>query len=96
VLPQNWLFLTGYKKFREKLLKNDTWHLIARLGPGAFETISGEVVKAILITLSHGNSTKEPGGLFGDVNDGNLIRGVDVSEPRTAAEKAAQLLIAEI
>jgi hypothetical protein len=30
VLPQNWLFLTSYKKFREKLLKNDTWHLIAR------------------------------------------------------------------
>lgn len=96
VLPQNWLFLTSYKKFREKLLKNDTWHLIARLGPGAFETISGEVVKAILISLSRGNPTSEAGGLFGDVNDGNLIRGVDVSEPRTAAEKAAQLLTAEI
>ena len=37
VLPQNWLFLTSYKKFREKLLKNNTWHLIARLGAGAFE-----------------------------------------------------------
>ena len=96
VLPQNWLFLTSYKKFREKLLKNDTWHLIARLGPGAFETISGEVVKAILISLSRGNSTKESGGLFGDVNDGNLIRGVDVSEPRTASEKAAQLMAADI
>lgn len=96
VLPQNWLFLTSYKKFREKLLKNDTWHLIARLGPGAFETISGEVVKAILIGLSRGNSTKESGGLFGDVNDGNLIRGVDVSEPRTATDKAAQLPTADI
>ena len=32
VLPQNWLFLTSYKKFREKLLKTETWHLIARLG----------------------------------------------------------------
>jgi very-short-patch-repair endonuclease/predicted GIY-YIG superfamily endonuclease len=105
VLPQNWLFLTSYKKFREKLLKNDTWHLIARLGPGAFETISGEVVKAILISLSRGNSIKESGGLpacgaqaglFGDVIDGNLIRGVDVSEPRTASEKAAQLLTGEI
>ena len=41
VMPQNWLFLTSYKKFREMLLKNNTWHLIARLGPGAFETISG-------------------------------------------------------
>ena len=96
VLPQNWLFLTSYKKFREKLLKNETWHLIARLGPGAFETISGEVVKAILITLSRGNSIREAGGLFGDGDDGNLIRGLDVSEPRTAAEKAAQLLTAEM
>ncbi|QEP43017.1 SAM-dependent DNA methyltransferase [Ectothiorhodospiraceae bacterium BW-2] len=110
VLPQNWLFLTSYKKFREKLLNNDTWHLIARLGPGAFETISGEVVKAILITLSRGNSSLTPnpspkgrgehslplplGEGWGEGN--NLIRGVDVSEPRTAAEKAAQLLTGEI
>ena len=65
VLPQNWLFLTTYRKFREKLLKNDTWHLIARLGPGAFETISGEVVKAILITLSQGIVVGNRDGLFG-------------------------------
>jgi hypothetical protein len=96
VLPQNWLFLTSYKKFREKLLKNDTWHLIARLGPGAFETISGEVVKAILISLSRGIATHLLGGLFGNNNAGNVIRGVDVSELRTAAEKSAQLLTAEI
>ena len=30
--------------------------MLARLGPGAFETISGEVVKAILLTLSRGNA----------------------------------------
>ena len=96
VLPQNWLFLTGYKKFREKLLKNDTWHLIARLGPGAFETISGEVVKAILISLSRSNSTKDTGGLFGNADDDNLIRGVNVSEFRSAAEKADHLLKTEI
>ena len=93
---KNWLFLTSYKKFREKLIKNDTWHLIARLGPGAFETISGEVVKAILVSMSHGNPAKELGGLFGEDNDGNLIRGVDVSEPRTAAKKAAHLLTSEV
>jgi hypothetical protein len=96
VLPQNWLFLTSYKKFREKLLKNDTWHFIARLGPGAFETISGEVVKAILINMSRGNGAQESGGLFGDAERTNLIRGVDVSEPRTAAEKAEQLLATEV
>lgn len=96
VLPQNWLFLTSYKKFREKLLKNDTWHLIARLGPGAFETISGEVVKAILINMSRGNDAQESGGLFGNAEHVNPIRGVDVSEPRTGAEKAAQLLTTEV
>ena len=96
VLPQNWLFLTRYRKFREKLLTNDSWRLIARLGPGAFETISGEVVKAILISLSRGNPTKASGGLFEDTEPRNPIRGLDVSEPRTATEKAEQLLTTEI
>ncbi|QXC33933.1 Eco57I restriction-modification methylase domain-containing protein [Aeromonas sp. FDAARGOS 1407] len=82
VLPQNWLFLTSYKKFREKLLTEQTWNLIARLGPRAFETISGEVVQAILITLSKGVAPKEA-----------LLRGVDVSVSKTAADKAEQLRI---
>ena len=96
VLPQNWLFLTTYKKFREKLLKRDRWHLIARLGPGAFETISGEVVKAILITMSSEISASMHGGLFAEPTFMRKIRGLDVSEPRTAAEKAALLLTDEI
>ncbi|WP_270670317.1 Eco57I restriction-modification methylase domain-containing protein [Aeromonas sp. QDB04] len=82
VLPQNWLFLTSYKKFREKLLTEQTWNLIARLGPRAFETISGEVVQAILITLSKGVAPKEA-----------LLRGVDVAELNTAIEKANALII---
>lgn len=98
VLPQNWLFLTSYKKFRENLLKNHTWHLIARLGPGAFETISGEVVKAILINISHGNRNSAKSGLFATIGAAanHLLRGLDVSEFRTAAEKAANLLTTEI
>ena len=96
VLPQNWLFLTSYKKFREKLLRNDTWHLIARLGPGAFETISGEVVKAILISLSRGNAAGNRDGLFYEAGPAGILRSADVSEPRTAAEKAVGLLTAEI
>ena len=62
----------------------------------ASETISGEVVKAILISISRGNSATESDGLFGDADDGNLIRSVDVSEQRTAAKKSAQLQTAEI
>ncbi len=96
VLPQNWLFLTSYKKFREKLLKNDTWHLVARLGEGGFDSTAAAGAFVAMISLSSGNSTKESGGMFGNAEDSNLIRGMDVSEPRTAPEKAAQLLTAEI
>ena len=85
VLPQNWLFLSGYRSFREKLLRSDTWHLIARLGPGAFETISGEVVKAILITVSKGQASTE-----------HTIHGLDVSASHTTTEKAAQLKTATL
>ena len=82
VLPQNWLFLTSYRKLRKELLKANTWHLLARLGPGAFETISGEVVKATLLALSRCKpATAAQGTMYG----------LDVSEFRTASEKATQL-----
>ena len=95
VLPHNWLFLTTYKKFREKLLKSNTWHLIARLGPGAFETISGEVVKAILIILSRGNLSKAQ-TLSENEGTEHLIRGLDVSGLKKAVEKASGILTAGI
>ena len=96
VLPQNWLFLTSYRRLREKLLKAETWNLLARLGPGAFETISGEVVKAILVTLSRRNPTGPAGRLFGEDSTLGTMYGLDVSESRTAGEKAAGLSEAEI
>ena len=99
VLPQNWLFLSSYKKFREKLLQNDTWHLIARLGAGAFETISGEVVKAILLILSRGHSDSgfQPLLQAIRVRKSLLPWSVSTSQPpRTAAEKAAQLITAKM
>jgi hypothetical protein len=96
VLPENWLFLSTYKKFREKLLKNNSWHLIARLGPGAFETISGEVVKAILITLSLGNANSDHGGLFCNNKLAGILRGLDVSKLGIVSEKATGLLVTEI
>jgi len=52
VTPQNWLFLTSYTKLRESLLADLTWNDAIWLGPGAFDTISGEVVKAVLLTFS--------------------------------------------
>ncbi|WP_070397448.1 DNA methyltransferase [Hydrogenophaga sp. PML113] len=81
VMPQNWLFLSSYKKQRESLLKRVQWNLLARLGPGAFETISGEVVQAVLLTQTRDNAA-----------DGFQLRGVDASAATAVHEKAAELL----
>ena len=91
VLPQNWLFLASYKKLREKLLKAETWQLLARLGPGAFETISGEVVKAILLVLSRSPPTSRSAELFADGVVAGTMHGLDVSESRTVSEKSTTL-----
>ena len=64
VTPQNWLFLTSYKKLREKLLKRRTWNLVAWLGPGAFETISGEVVNVALSVIT-GSKPREAAAMAG-------------------------------
>ena len=71
VTPQNWLFLTSYKKLREKLLKQRTWNLVARLGPGAFETIGGHVVNVALNVLSADTPARDW-----------LMAGIDVSALR--------------
>lgn len=93
VLPQNWLFLTSYKKFREKLLKQEQWNLIARLGPKGFTTPMWDF-NVQLITISKGDRT-DIGGLFGEKKT-QLIRGVDVSDANNAAAKAQRLIVAEM
>ena len=97
VLPQNWLFLTSYRKFREKLLQSHSWNLIARLGAQAFQTPMWDF-NVQLITLSRGNSAGQSLDLLHSREQGNSnwIRGVDVSEPRTVIEKATGLLEYEI
>jgi len=80
VTPQNWLFLTSYKTLRERLLKNDQWDFVARLGPRAFETITGEVVNVSLVGLTR--HTPSPDHTFA---------GWDVGEAKTPAEKAVGL-----
>ena len=95
VLPQNWLFLTSYRKLRQRLLKTETWRVLARLGAGAFETVTGEVVKAILLTLSHEHPYSRSDGLIADNSVPSEMRGLDVSDFRTASEKAARLQDAE-
>ena len=85
VTPQNWLFLTSYRKLRERLLRERTWNFVTRLGPGAFETIGGHVVNVSLNVLSADRPAPDW-----------RMAGIDVSAPRgrrpiRAAEKAALL-----
>ncbi|MCL7421789.1 MAG: BREX-1 system adenine-specific DNA-methyltransferase PglX [Methylobacter sp.] len=94
VLPQNWLFLTRYKKFREQLLSNDTWHLIARLGEGGFDSSAAAGAFVAMICLSRGNTGNTD--LLVPASSKNEIRGLDVSGLRTAVEKASGLAVAEI
>lgn len=81
VTPQNWLFLGSYKQLRKNLLENDSFDWIARLGPRAFETISGEVVNATLISITKNAP-----------NDDIVYWGLDVSEASNAKNKATELL----
>ena len=96
VLPQNWLFLTSYRKLRQRLLKTETWHVLARLGAGAFETVTGEVVKAILLTLSRGHPYGNSDGLVADDSAAAAMHGLDVSQFRMGSEKATRIRETEI
>jgi hypothetical protein len=80
VLPQNWLFLTGYKKFREKLLNNETWNIIARLGPKGFQTPMWDF-NVQLITLTAGRCEDE-----------HQLFSVDVSGENKLSDKIEELV----
>lgn len=80
VTTQYWLFLARYRKLRERLLKNVAWDVIARLGAGAFETISGEVVNVALSILTHCSP-----------NQGQSFAALDVTDAGGPKEKAVAI-----
>ena len=92
VLPQNWLFLSSYRSLREKLLQTVNWHLLVRLGSGAFETITGEVVKTILLTMSPIGSGNRYTALCNKAATAGRMYGLDVAESRTVDEKAEHMM----
>lgn len=81
VTPQTWLFLGSYRELRKKLLMETEWDALARLGAGAFETITGEVVTVGLFILS----TTSP-------VESRRIFCLDASEESSTAEKRTFLL----
>ncbi|NLE95583.1 MAG: SAM-dependent DNA methyltransferase [Dehalococcoidia bacterium] len=96
VLPQGWLFLTSYRNFRVPLLRGETWNVLARLGAGAFETITGEVVQAVLLSITCGRSLSEDSVLGQSGKHDNLIACIEASEQREPAQKAEVLRIGTI
>ena len=94
VLPQNWLYLSSYEDFRRWLLSMKQLLLIVQLGAGAFESISGEVVKAILLSVDNihngqdGRLTTKEEALVD-----NNYSSLDVSSLPSAREKADFLTV---
>jgi hypothetical protein len=82
VMPQNWLFLTSYKKQRESLLKRVEWNLLARLGEGGFESSQAAGAFTILLTQTHRPAAED-----------FALHGIDASAPKVAQEKAALLRV---
>jgi hypothetical protein len=85
VAPQNTLFLSTYREFRERLLKEATWNAVVRLGEHSFESQSAAGAFIVFITLTKCAPTPE-----------QVFVGIDVSAPRGqtpifASEKAELL-----
>jgi hypothetical protein len=77
------LFLGTYNHLRKRLLRDYEWAVAARLGAGAFETISGEVVNVCLL----GITASKP-------NERRFL-GFDLSNEDSPAKKAASLVMCE-
>ena len=54
VTPQNWLFLTSYRRLRERLLGERTWNAVARLGSNAFRDMNFWAATTALVAISAG------------------------------------------
>ena len=83
VSQQYWLFLKSYSDLREAQLTHQSFSLLAPLGPGAFETISGEVVNVALHIIDN----RRPG-------EEQSIAGVNAFSGESPAEKRDLLLSA--
>jgi len=80
VTPQAWLFSGWYQAFRRLVLTTTTVSLVARLGAGAFDAVSGQVVNVALVVLGSGRPTPA-----------SMVVNVDVTKAKAAAGKSVAL-----
>jgi hypothetical protein len=85
VAPQTWLFIATYAEMRRQWLGQYRWSSLARLGSGAFESISGEVVQVILWS-----ATNTP------PKAGDALLEIDASTSDKARAKAAELRLSPL
>jgi hypothetical protein len=85
VIPQNWLFLPRYKKFRVKLLTNYSWNVVCRLGARSFSTPMFDFNVMLLIISKSKN-----------LNNQSSISGFDLSEFLSPNEKQDNILKTEL
>jgi hypothetical protein len=81
VTKQEWLFLGKYLGVRRRSLEKTRWSFVARLGPRAFETISGERVNVSLHAITSAPAI-----------DDEAFFSLDVSPEKLPAEKAKALV----
>jgi hypothetical protein len=80
VTPQNWLFLSSYRRMREHQLRGVQWNVLARLGEGSFESPQAAGAFTALLIQTRASPTAQ-----------NILAGIDASRPRAASEKGLVL-----
>ena len=81
VTPQSWTFLGSYQRFRLELLERQTLEFLVTLGSRAFETISGEVVNAVLTAITNDRP-----------DNCTAFMGIDCNNEENVSEKKHKLL----
>lgn len=74
VLPQSWLFLSRYKKYRQSLIKEQSFNFIIRLGEHAFQNKEAAGAFACLFAMEIKSPTSEQ--VYFEINASNK-RGED-------------------
>jgi len=80
VSQQHFLYLSSYEDFRVKILSDSTVQFVVRLGPGAFETISGENVTVALSCMTNSEPATD-----------EVIRYCDAQTEKTPNAKSEQI-----
>ena len=64
ITMQSWMFLSSFRRFRQELLAEGSVVTMAHLGPGAFDTITGDVVATTAFVIEARPLPAMPGVYF--------------------------------